>query len=104
MVAINEMVKERTVQLETVKARFFETGNGYPSIFLHGVGFVSGGETWFACIKEGLGDGLHVYACDMLGWGAGERPTWNYSYPYLADHVRELQDVLGYEKTNIIGH
>jgi len=104
MVATNKLAEERQVQLETVKARFFETGQGYPTIFLHGVGFPSGGETWLPCIKEGLGDNLHVYAVDQLGWGAGERPTWNYSFAYLVDHVRELQDALGYEKTNLVGH
>lgn len=104
MLAVSELVKERVVQLETVKARFFEAGQGYPTIFLHGVGFVTGGEAWFPCIKEGLGGKLQVFAVDMLGWGASERPTWNYSLPYLVDHIRELQDVLGFEKTNIVGH
>jgi pimeloyl-ACP methyl ester carboxylesterase len=104
MMTITDLATEKQVQLETVKARYFETGQGYPTIFLHGVGFLNGGETWLPCIKEGLGNGIHVYAADMLGWGAGERPTWNYSFPYWVDHVRELQDVLGLEKTNIVGH
>jgi 2-hydroxy-6-oxonona-2,4-dienedioate hydrolase len=104
MVAVSELVKERTVQLETVKAHYYETGQGYPTIFLHGLGFTSGGEDWFPCIKEGLGDKIHVIALDQLGWGNGDRPTWRYTLSYLVDHVRELQDALGYEKTNVVGH
>lgn len=104
MVAINEMIKERTVELSTVKAHFFEAGQGYPTIFLHGLGFTSGGEDWFPCIKEGLAESVHVFATDQLGWGAGDRPDWRYSFSYLVDHVRELQDALGLEKTNIVGH
>ena len=104
MVAIERLAKERTVQLQTVKARFFEAGQGYPTICLHGVGFTAGGFVWLPCIKEGLAANARVLALDMLGWGAGERPTWNYSFSYLVDHVREFQDVLGVEKTNIVGH
>ena len=102
--AIRDQVTERTVELSTNKAHFYETGSGYPTIFIHGVGFTSSGEDWFGCIKEGIGDTVHVIAIDQLGWGRADRPSWRYSFAYLVDHIRELQDALGYEKTNLVGH
>jgi pimeloyl-ACP methyl ester carboxylesterase len=104
MVAVEQLAKEHTVQLQTVQARYFEAGTGYPTICLHGVGFTAGGFVWLPCIKAGLAANSRILALDMLGWGAGERPTWNYSFSYLVDHIREFQDVMGLEKTNIVGH
>jgi pimeloyl-ACP methyl ester carboxylesterase len=104
MVGIRETVKERYVELAHNRAHFYETGQGYPTIFIHGLGFTSGGEDWFPVIKQGIGDVVHVISIDQLGWGAGDRPVWNYNFAYLIDHVRELQDALGLEKTNLVGH
>ncbi len=103
MVAIRDMVKEKTLDLETIKARYYETGEGYPTIFLHGLGFTSGGSDWFPSIAEGIGEKVHVIALDMMSWGL-DRPNWRFSLPYLVDHVREVQDKLGLKKTNMVGH
>ena len=104
MTSVRTAVKEQTIELANNKAHFFEAGQGYPTIFLHGVGFPASGEEWFPCLKEGLADSVHVFAVDQLGWGSVERPEWNYSFAYLVDHIRELQDALGFEKTNLVGH
>lgn len=104
MTTVRTRVTEHTIDLSTNKAHYFEAGEGYPTIFLHGVGYTSSAEDWFNCINEGLADSVHVYAVDQLGWGSVERPVWNYAFSYLVDHVRELQDALGFEKTNIVGH
>ena len=99
-----EPAVERTLQLTDYKARFIEAGEGTPTICIHGVGFTSGAESWLPAIRAGLADGLHIIAVDNVGWGAGERPDFEYSLYYFADFIRELQDQLGYAKTNIIGH
>jgi pimeloyl-ACP methyl ester carboxylesterase len=104
MTTTRDLVQERTIDLSTNNAHFYEAGEGFPTIFLHGVGFTSSGEEWFPCIKEGLAESVHVYAVDQLGWGSGSRPTWDYAFSYLVDHIRELQDALGFEKTNLVGH
>ncbi len=95
---------EKFAQLHDVKARYLEAGEGYPTILIHGVGFTSGAEGWLPAIRAGFADKLHVVALDNIGWGKGDRPTFEYSLAYFADFLRELQDVLGFSKTNIIGH
>ncbi|MGE3303958.1 MAG: alpha/beta fold hydrolase [Hyphomonadaceae bacterium] len=103
--AVRDQVTERTIDLANNKAHFYETGKGYPTIFIHGVGYTNCAQDWFPCIKEGLGEVTHVIAIDQLGWGPVERPQFSrYEFGFLVDHVRELQDALGYEKTNIVGH
>lgn len=99
-----EPAVERYLQLQDVKVRFIEAGEGIPTICIHGVGFTSSGESWLPAIRAGLADGLHVIAVDNIGWGMGDRSDFEYSLYYFVDFIRELQDQLGYSKTNIIGH
>jgi pimeloyl-ACP methyl ester carboxylesterase len=101
--AVTEAV-ERYVQLRDVRARFLEAGQGTPTICIHGVGFTAGAESWLPAIRAGLADHLHIMALDNIGWGAGDRPTFEYSISYFVDFIRELQDALGFAKTNLIGH
>jgi pimeloyl-ACP methyl ester carboxylesterase len=96
--------KEIVLELENSKVRIYEAGDGYPTICLHGVGFANGANTWLPCIHEGLAENLRILALDQLGWGTADRPTWNYTLPFLVDHVREVQDKLGLEKINLVGH
>ena len=104
MAAVREMIKEQVIDLSTSKGHYFEAGQGFPTILIHGSGFSSGGQDWFPVIKEGLGDVTHLYAIDQLGWGAVERPQRKYEFGFLVDHIRDFQDALGFEKTNIVGH
>ena len=95
---------ERYVQLHDVKARYLEAGDGYPTICVHAVGFTSGAHAWLPAIRAGFADKLKVIAVDNIGWGKGDRPTFEYTLSYFADFIRELQDALGYSKTNLVGH
>ena len=99
-----EPAVERRLQLDNVEARYLEAGDGIPTICIHGVGYTNGADSWLPSIRAGLADGLHIYAIDQIGWGMGSRMDFEYSISYLADHIREIQDKLGYSRTNIIGH
>src|SRR5262245_55677382 len=87
MTSVRAQVTEHTIDLSTNKARYLEAGSGYPTIFLHGVGYIASGDDWLNCINEGLAESVHVIALDQLGWGPGDRPVWNYAFSYLVDHV-----------------
>ena len=96
-------VVEKFVGLSHGKTRYLEAGTGDPTILLHGVGFFSGANSWRPNMGP-LSSKLRVLALDCLGWGKGDRFDREYSFAYLVDHVREFQDALGLEKTNIVGH
>ncbi|MDP3659697.1 alpha/beta fold hydrolase [Phenylobacterium sp.] len=104
MVGIMDNIKDYTLDLDDSQAHVLEAGSGYPTIFLHGAGFTNSAEAWLPCLKEGLADSVHVYAIDHVGAGYTSRREGRYEFGFLVDHVREVQDALGFEKTNIVGH
>ena len=96
-------IAEKYVELSHGRTRYLEAGTGAPTILLHGVGFTAGGDSWFLNIGP-LSDKVRVLAVDFVGWGLGDRLDLEYSFAYLVDFVREFQDALGLEKSNIVGH
>jgi pimeloyl-ACP methyl ester carboxylesterase len=94
---------EKFVELNHGKTRYWEAGTGYPTILIHGAGWMSGCESWVMNIGP-LSEKLHVYAIDALNWGTGDVLDQEFSFAYLVDHVREFMDALGIEKANFVGH
>src|SRR5665213_1382554 len=94
---------EHFVELNHGRTRYFDCGDGAPTVLLHGVGFSAGGTSWYRNIAK-LSEGVRVIAPDFVGWGTGDRLEQGYSFAYLVDFVREFQDALGLESSNIVGH
>ena len=93
----------REVTLSHGRTRYFDLGEGTPTILLHGVGYSAGGTSWYRNLEQ-LSEGMRVIAPDFVGWGTGDRLEQGYSFAYLVDFVREFQDALGLESSNIVGH
>jgi pimeloyl-ACP methyl ester carboxylesterase len=96
-------IKEVYVTMSHGQTRYFEAGSGEDLILIHGAGFLSGGYSWLG-VMPALAEQFRVRAVDCLGFGAGDGLTQPYSFGYLVDHLREFQDVLGIERSHIIGH
>ena len=103
-------ITERYVTLGHGRTRYFEAGNGYPTILLHGAGFDTGADVWLANLPDlatrlpGRQAGLRVLAVDALNWGPGDVLDFEFSFAYLVDHVREFMDALGIERAHLVGH
>ncbi|HLG74354.1 MAG TPA: alpha/beta hydrolase [Chloroflexota bacterium] len=97
------MIEEKYVELSHGKTRYLEAGQGDPVILLHGVDFAAGGDRW-QWVMEALAPKYRAIAPDFLGWGMGDRFPGEYSFAYLVDFIRELQDGLGLESSHIVGH
>ncbi|HEY0584069.1 MAG TPA: alpha/beta hydrolase [Chloroflexota bacterium] len=93
----------RYVELSHGRTRYIEAGDGYPTILLHGVDYTAAGDRW-ALTVDALSTRFRAIAPDFVGWGTGDRFDREYSFAYLTDFVREFQDALGIEKSNIVGH
>jgi pimeloyl-ACP methyl ester carboxylesterase len=96
--------EEKYVEMSHGTTRYIDAGDGYPTILVHGVGYAEGAHNWFLNIGP-LSQRLRVIAVDALAWGKGQ--GWleqEYSFAYLVDFVREFQDALGLDKTNLVGH
>lgn len=96
-------ITEKWVEMSHGKARYLESGSGEPTIFIHGVGFAQGAHTWRPNLGP-IGQKTRAIAVDCLGWGMGDRLDLEYSFAYLVDYIREFQDVLGIQRSNIVGH
>src|SRR5689334_24719804 len=96
-------IAEKTVELGHGKTRYFEAGTGYPTILIHGAGFLSGADGWLGVMGP-LAERYRVLSIDCLNWGPGDVFNQEFSFAYLVDHVREFMDALGIEKANFVGH
>jgi pimeloyl-ACP methyl ester carboxylesterase len=96
-------IKERFLELSHGKTRILEAGEGFPTLLVHGAGFISGADTWLPVIRP-LAERLHVYSMDALNYGPGDVFNQEFSFAYMVDHMREVLDALDVDKANIIGH
>lgn len=94
---------EAWVDLSHGRTRYLRLGEGDPVLFLHGVGFTDGAESWSGSMRH-LAAGHDTIAVDLLGWGDGDRLDAEYSFAYLVDFVREFQDALGLHSCDVVGH
>jgi len=76
--------------------------NGSPIVLLHGGGADSATLSWSLTL-EALAQQNRVYAPDLPGYGASDRPDIAYSTDYYLKFVRDLLDVLGLARTSIAG-
>jgi pimeloyl-ACP methyl ester carboxylesterase len=103
MTTSTAMITEKFVELSHGKCRYFEAGTGYPTLLMHGAGFLSGADGWMPVIP-GLAEKLRLLAFDSLNWGPGDVFDQEFSFAYQVDHIREFMDALGIEKANVVGH
>ncbi len=103
MATVTKTWTEKYLPMTHGKTRYWEAGTGYPTILIHGAGWMSACESWTLNIGP-LSEKLHVYAIDCLNWGMGDVLDQEFSFAYLVDHVREFMDLLKIEKANFVGH
>jgi 2-hydroxy-6-oxonona-2,4-dienedioate hydrolase len=92
----------RDIQTKDWKLRYYEAGDGYPVIMLHGSGPGATGWSNFSGNLEALGKHFHVYALDMPGWGDSQTCTKE-----TLDHngaVIQFMDAMGIEKAALVGN
>lgn len=83
-----------------LKISFQEYGSGKPVILLHGFPFTS--EIWNE-FAPAIGTGYKVYALDLPGFGASEKPV-QYSLPEIAAEINAWIRQQGIPSCVVIGH
>lgn len=87
----------RPYELNTV----IDEGHGKTVVLLHGIG--RNGSVWQNLATELRGNGCHVLAYDLLGFGASPKPSWP-SYT-VQDHARMVKAMLPRKgKITLVGH
>ena len=100
-------LKSKFVDVNGVKARYYEAGQGEPMVMVHG-GFTAGSSTAnvFSRNIPGLAKHFHIYAVDRLASGMSGNPTGEkqYSYQGDVDFVYSFIQTLKLGKVHLVGH
>ncbi|MEM2637566.1 MAG: alpha/beta hydrolase [Candidatus Korarchaeota archaeon] len=95
-------IKAKYAVVEGLKIRYLDIGKGEPILFLHGL---SGRiETWVKQIPYFVENGFRVISLDIPPHGGSDKPVRVYSLSYLSRIIIGLLDLLGIEKTIVVGH
>lgn len=80
---------------------FFDSGEGDPVVFVHGLG---GNLTHFTYVAPPLASSHRVLGLDLPGFGATRAPNGSVSYAFMARSVLALMDRRGVDRAVITGH
>ncbi|WP_046495374.1 alpha/beta fold hydrolase [Streptomyces odonnellii] len=93
--------EQRFYDVDGVRTRSIEAGEGPPIIFLHGGG--GHAETWIRNLGPHSSD-RRCYAIDMLGHGFTDAPeNGTYTTAEVLDHVVRFLDTAGIERADFCG-
>ncbi|MEH7255132.1 alpha/beta hydrolase [Neobacillus niacini] len=93
-------LKQYYVNVNGIRTRVFEAGEGDPLVFVHGTG---GHLEAYARNFRSLSEHFRVIAYDMVGHGFSDKPDRPYTIDYLSEHLVGLAEVLNLEQVSLSG-
>lgn len=94
-------ISSKYARLGPYRIHYFGGGTGTPLVLLHGLGGEA--DDWELSMPELARSGFRVYAIDLLGYGASDRPDVDYSIALQSEIVRRFLDNQGIERADISG-
>ncbi|MCG8310545.1 MAG: alpha/beta hydrolase [Cytophagales bacterium] len=79
----------------------FESGEGFPVVFIHG--FCESSNIWKALSKD-LSNEFRIICLDLPGFGKSPLPKKDFSLEEIGDHIIDWLKGLGIERCIVIGH
>ena len=101
--------KIRFIDIEGIKTRYYEDGNGEPLVLFNGgefgLPFHYSLDCWSLNLP-GLAKHFHVYAVDKLGQGHTENPRTDeeYTIEAVCQHALNFLEAMGNTKVHLVGH
>lgn len=93
-------IESRYVQLGPYRIHYFAGGTGEPLVLVHGL---ASRALDFAPLMPALARHHRVYALDLLGYGASDRPNVDYSVTLETNILRQFLDSQGLTRVNLAG-
>lgn len=97
-------VMENFVRASGHRMRFVHSGNGFPVVLVHGFGLGTTGELAWKKVIPGLAKRFHVYAPDLLGFGASDKPQVRYSPQFHVNQLLSFLDTLCLDQVLLMGN
>jgi 2-hydroxymuconate-semialdehyde hydrolase len=99
-------MREYDVQFGQYRVHCYEAGSGAPLLLIHGIGPGTSIPANFASVMAPLAENYHVFACDLIGFGASQRKR---ELPYFDFEMWFAQMMFMVERlpagpVNVIGH
>jgi 2-hydroxy-6-oxonona-2,4-dienedioate hydrolase len=95
---------ENFIRVSGHRMRFVQAGAGFPVVLVHGFGLGNTGELAWAKVIPGLAERFHVYAPDLLGFGASDKPSIPYSPQLHVNQLLAFMDSLCLERVALMGN
>jgi pimeloyl-ACP methyl ester carboxylesterase len=95
---------ETFVRVSGHRMRFVQAGDGVPLVLVHGFGLGNTGELAWERIIPALAKRYHVYAPDLLGFGASDKPTVRYSPQLHVNQLLAFMDSLCLDRALLMGN
>jgi pimeloyl-ACP methyl ester carboxylesterase len=95
---------ENFVRVSGHRMRFVQAGAGFPVVLVHGFGLGTTGELAWAKVIPGLAERFHVYAPDLLGFGASDKPQIRYSPQAHVNQLLSFMDTLCLDRVLLMGN
>ena len=94
-------MKEKFVEIDGNKIRYFESGSSkHTLVLIHGLGASS--ERWKYVIPLFEAD-FHVIVPDLIGFGHSDKPIVDYTLDYFSNFLEKFLISLNIDNTSIIG-
>jgi pimeloyl-ACP methyl ester carboxylesterase len=94
-------VRWHDAQVNGNRIHFMAGGKGRPIVLIHGLGGRS--DDWATVIPLLMTGGFTVYAPDLLGYGASNKPNVDYSIALETETVRQFLDQEKLEQVDLVG-
>jgi len=91
--------RDEILTVRGVRVHLLGGGRGEPLLYLHGAGTTN---VWLPFHAQ-LAARCQLYAPDLLGFGASDRPDWLDTVQDCAVHVLDLLDALDLERVHLAG-
>jgi len=93
-------IESRYAQLGPYRIHYFVGGKGEPLVLVHGLGSSA---LDFVFLMPALAKGHRIFALDLLGFGASDRPDVDYSVTLQTGILRQFLDGQGLARVDLAG-
>lgn len=94
---------DKYIEVDGLKLRYLEMGQGRPVLLLHGASLGSSADVFLRNLKPLADAGFRAIAFDSPGFGLSDTPS-DHSNGYRRDIILKFMDAMGIENAALVGH